>query len=316
MRILVTGASGLLGSHLVAWFSRRHEVVGIDRHPAWWEGPVRLIQEELTQPGFVSETVPRIAPHLLIHCAAVANVDACERDPVLAYEVNANLTRTLARAVSPQCLFVFISTDGLFKGETPFAAEQQVPSPLTVYGRSKWMAEQEVQQATANHLIVRTNFYGWSSGRKKTAAEWLYASLEKGEEITLFDDFFFTPIYVVDFVKRLDRLIEGATRGLVHLGGRDRVSKSQFGIQMAREASFSTARGRHGSIERALGMVRRPKDMSLDSSLFCRLTGLSVPSSLEGLRRFLQDRGRGLTARFDEGLAVSAAASDVRTPLG
>ena len=77
-----------------------------------------------------------------------------------------------------------------------------------------------MQLATDRHLIVRTNFYGWSSGRKQTSAEWLHAALKTGQPITLFGDFFFTPIYIVDFVELLERLIETGYLGIIHLVGR------------------------------------------------------------------------------------------------
>lgn len=299
MKILVTGACGLLGSHLTASLSHRYEVVGVDRHPWWGDKPQEIVLGELAAPDCARSIVARVAPDVLIHCAALANVEACEQDPVLAYTVNAEITQRLVEAVSPRCLVVYISTDGLFKGTTPFTSEEELPCPRTVYGRSKLHGEWAVQLASDNHLIVRTNFYGWSSGRKPTAAEWLYEALEKERPVTLFDDFFFTPLYVVDLVERLEFLIQAKHRGLFHLCGRDRISKSQFGIQMGQRAGFSMAHVRHGSIGEASLAAPRPRDMSLDCSRFCRVTGRSLPGSADGLDRFLRDRGIPLSARFD-----------------
>jgi dTDP-4-dehydrorhamnose reductase len=283
----------------MAALSRRHNIVGIDRHPWWGDQPVEVCTGDLASHKFIADTVTRVAPDVLIHCAAMVNVDACERNPALAYACNAGITRDLARAVSPDCLFVYITTDGIFKGDAPFATEELLPCPRTVYGRSKLHGEWEVELATKNHLIVRTNFYGWSSGRKRTAAEWLYHALETGQPITLFDDFFFTPIYMLDFVERLELLIEGGHRGIVHLCGGERVSKYDFGALLAKLAGLSMESVRRGSIEDAGLAAPRPKDMSLSSERFRRLTGVDVPGCMAGLRRFLADRGRTLSARFD-----------------
>ena len=144
---------------------------------------------------------------------------------------------------------------------------------------------------------MRTNFYGWSSGRKQTSAEWLYDALKRGEPITLFDDFFFTPIYVVDFVERLQGLIERRHCGIVHLGGRDRVSKAAFGALMAEAAGLSMQHVRRGSINDAPLLASRPKDMSLDSGRFVSLTGLALPDCAASLSAFLRDRERPLSAR-------------------
>lgn len=300
MKMLVTGASGLLGAHALALFAERHEVLGVDRNPPWGNGPASTERGDLTDPKFSALLVQRFNPDVLIHCAAMADVDRCERAPAQAELYNVRMTRTLARAVSPGCLFVYISTDGLFKGDRPFASEEMFPCPRTVYGRTKLQGEWEVRLATENHLILRTNFYGWSSGRKKTAGEWLYQALKGGGPITLFNDFFFTPIYVADFVERLAALLEAGHRGVVHLAGQDRVSKAEFGLRMADRAGFSSAGIRQGSIREANFLADRPADMSLDSGLFRRITGLELPSCEEGLRRFLRDRERELSVRFSE----------------
>ena len=299
MNILITGACGLLGSHITAALARNHNVVGIDRHPWWGDQPVNMLLGELGAPGFIREAINAVAPDILIHCAALANVDACEQDPSRAYICNADITRDLARAVSPDCLVVYITTDGIFMGDTSFATEESLPCPRTVYGRSKLHGEWNVKQAANNHLIIRTNFYGWSSGRKQTSAEWLYHALETGETITLFDDFFFTPIYVVDFVVRLELLIEGGHRGIFHLCGKERISKYQFGSWMAEAAGLSMRSVRRGSINDVPLFAPRPKDMSLSSERFRRLSGVDVPGCTAGLQRFLADRERPLSERFD-----------------
>ncbi len=294
----MTGASGLLGAHALAFFSGRHEALGVDRNPGWGDRPTRVEQGELTDPGFAQGVVRRFEPDLLVHCAAMADVDGCERDPARADLCNARMTRHLARSVSPHCQFVYISTDGLFKGDSSFTTEETPPCPRTVYGRSKLAGEREVRLATENHLILRTNFYGWSSGRKKTAGEWLYQALKEAAPITLFDDFYFTPIYVADFIERLEALLETRVKGTFHICGRDRVSKLEFGIRMAEMAGFPQSGIRRGSIRTAGLLADRPADMSLDSGLFRRVTGLDLPGCDEGVGRFLLDLETPLSRRF------------------
>ncbi len=295
--ILITGACGLLGAHLMAGLSRRYHVVGVDRNPWWGDEPLEVLRGDLQEVGFLRETMRSAVPDILIHCAALADVEACEQDPNKAQANNVTLTRQLVRAVPAACLIVYISTDGVVQGDVPFATEEQLPVPRTVYGGSKLQGEHEVAQVTANALIVRTNFYGWSSGRKPTFGEWLYHVLERGEPATLFTDCFFTPIYVVDLVERLMRLLDGSCRGLVHLGGRDRLSKHAFGLLLAQVGGFSTAHISAGSMEQMPSLARRPKDMSLNSERFVRLTGCDLPEARTGLQRFLADRGRPLSAR-------------------
>lgn len=298
MTIVVTGAAGLLGAHCVEYFSNGHTVVGLDRHPWWGDAARQVITGDLLEPGFLESAIAAHVPQAIIHCAALADVDKCESDPDLARRYNADMTRRLTAAAPPGCLVVYISTDGVFFGDRPFATEAWPAQPRTVYGRTKWEGEEVVRAATDNHLVVRTNFYGWSSGRKRTSGEWLYGSLARHAPITLFDDFFFTPIYVADMVRRLAALMAQPQRGLFHLCGSERVSKYAYGLSMAKIAECPIDAITRGSIESAPLTAPRPKDMSLDSSKAAAALGTAAPDVTAGLRRFLDDRGRPLSQRF------------------
>lgn len=297
MKVLVTGATGLLGSHIAAALQLTDEVIGVDRHPWWGDRPLHLASVDLLNDDDVSRLFATVLPDVVFHCAAFVDVDACERLPEQAYAENAAMPGRLARAAGPRCLFVYVTTDGVFRGDTPFASEETEPAPRTVYGRSKLQGEGSVAAATPNHLILRTNFFGWSSGRKPTFGEWLYRSLEEQRPITLFDDFYFTPLYVADFVTAVRGLIEAGARGLFHLTGGERLSKYAFGMELARQAGFSTAQVRRGSIDDAHLAATRPKDMSLSTSRAAVVLHRPLPRAAEGIARFIADRERPLSER-------------------
>lgn len=297
MRILVTGCSGLLGAHLMALLSRVHRVTGVDRHPWWGDQPARALQGELSSPEFLKAAVQEAQPEAVIHCAAMTDVESCERDPEAAYLANGAIPGRLACAVPRRCLFVQISTDAVFRGNAPLSSETQLRLPRTVYARSKVHGEWEVQIASDNHLILRTNFYGWSSGRKKTFGEWLYAALRAGESVTLFEDVFFTPIYVMDLAERIERLLALPHRGVLHLGGAERVSKARFGVRMAELAGFPLGNVHFGSLRESGLAVARALDTSLDSGRFSKLTGIPLPDCSAGLARFLAERELPLSQR-------------------
>jgi dTDP-4-dehydrorhamnose reductase len=269
----------------------------VDRHPWWGDRPLHVEAADLRDDEAIARLFRSVRPDIVFHCAALVNVDACERSPEEAHAVNAVLSGRLARAAGPDCLVVYVTTDGVFRGDVPFATEEMTPSPRTVYGRSKLAGEVEVASATPNHLILRTNFFGWSSGRKQTFGEWLYRALDEQQPITLFDDFYFTPIYVVDFVSAMLRLIDAGARGLFHLAGGERVSKYEFGMTLARQAGFSVTNVRRGSLDDAHLAAPRPKDMSLSTDRAAAVLGAPLPGCREGITRFLADRGRVLSAR-------------------
>jgi dTDP-4-dehydrorhamnose reductase len=297
LNVAITGACGLLGAHMAAALSLQHRVVGLDRHPWWGERPIHLHSGDLADADVRARFLDDAQPEVFIHCAALVNVDACEERPELAYRVNGDLTGLLARAVPRNCTFVYVTTDGVFRGDQPLQRETDLPCPRTVYGRSKVHGEWEAALATPEHLIIRTNFYGWSSGAKMTSGEWLYRALTRHEPITLFDDFWFTPIYVVDLVERILALVAARQRGIFHVVGGERVSKFDYGVQLAQAIGLQLTAARRGSIETASLRAPRPRDMSLDSAATVAATGLPAPGCAEGLRRFIADRGSSLEAR-------------------
>jgi dTDP-4-dehydrorhamnose reductase len=297
MRVLVTGACGLLGAHVMAALQPRHQVTGLDRHPWWGDQPGHVELGDLQDEAFLDRTVRAVAPQALVHCAAMTDVDACERDPQRAYAINAGVTAALVRAAGPSCRVAYVSTDSLFAGDRAWVVETEAPCPRTVYARSKLHGEWEVVQGGGPALVVRTNLYGWSSGRKKTFGEWLYGALDRGEAITLYDDIYTTPIYVVDLAHRIVELLEGGHTAVVNVCGADRVSKYDFGMRLARVAGLSTDRVTRGGFGDRPAAARRPKDMSLSSARYEALTGRRAPSCDEGLARFVADRHQPLSAR-------------------
>ncbi len=312
-RALVTGACGLLGAHLVELLSRQHRVTGTDRHPWWGDRPAAVVPGDLTDAAFVRKFVRDTAPDLLLHCAAMTDVEGCEQAPSRARAVNVEATRRLAQEAGKECLFVYISTDAVFSGEKPFWREEDPAEPLSVYARSKLEGEKAARETAPRRLMIRTNFYGWGSGRKATFGEWMYSSLKEGRPITLFGDVYFSPIDVSDLAERIGLLIALGKTGLFHLGGADRVSKAEFGLKMAERAGFPSGRAKIGSVERSPLRAPRAKDTSLDSSRFRRETGAALPDCRAGLERFLRERGTPLSARFAaESQLLSAAGRAAR----
>jgi dTDP-4-dehydrorhamnose reductase len=305
VNVLVTGACGLLGAHLLARLSQEHTVAGLDRNSWWSEGPCRMFCGDMGDPAVVDGAIRDSEPEVVVHCAASVDVDGCERDPQSAHDINVGLTRQLAVSAPPDCLFVYISTDAVFGGARPFVTEGDTPTPLNVYGRTKLQGESEVVERRNRYLIVRTNFYGWSSGRKRTAGEWLHRALEEQQAITLFDDFFLTPTYVVDLAHNLARLIATGKHGVFHIAGADRVSKYSFGELMAEVGGFSMGNVKRGSIDDARMIAARPKDLSLSSKAFEQACGVPVAGCAEGIERFIRDRDRSLFSRFDTLKSVS-----------
>jgi dTDP-4-dehydrorhamnose reductase len=296
-RITITGAAGLLGAHLVSKLSPSHAVTAIDRNEWWGDKPTQLLKGDLSDSNFLKESVEASQPDVWIHGAGLTDVDGCEKAPDQAHAVHVASVRQLLRYLQPGALLVYISTDSVFSGDSRLWSETDEPRPLNIYAQSKLEGEREAARHP-NHVILRTNFYGWSSGRKKTAAEWLHKALAQQESITLFDDFFFTPIYVVDLVERISMIMERRLSGVFHVAGGDRLSKYGFGETMARLMGASMSHVQRGSLANARFAAPRSSDLSLNSDRIASALMLKNPSCDAGLKRFLDHAGSALSCRF------------------
>lgn len=156
MKILLTGASGQVGWELRRTLAPLGEILTPERR-----------QLDLAQPDSLYDAVMALAPDLIVNPAAYTAVDRAESESVLAYAVNADAPRELARAAAQRGIpLVHFSTDYVFDGRqaAPYA-ESDTPQPLGVYGASKWAGEQAVQTAGGDYLILRTSWvYGLRGG--------------------------------------------------------------------------------------------------------------------------------------------------------
>jgi dTDP-4-dehydrorhamnose reductase len=156
MRIMVTGAEGMLGTEMVARLAREHDVIGVD-----------VADFDIADFAATDAAVARAKPDLVCHCAAYTDVDACERDPDRAFRVNALGTWHVAAACSGAgAAMLYISTDFVFDGEkgAPYT-EYDSPRPLGAYGASKLAGERHVRELLARHFIVRTAWLYAAHGR-------------------------------------------------------------------------------------------------------------------------------------------------------
>jgi dTDP-4-dehydrorhamnose reductase len=209
MKILITGAGGLLGREAAAVLAPRHAVM-----------PLTSRELDIADPALVMQAVERLAPEVVLNCAAFADVDACESERDRALAVNAAGPRHLALALARHGgKLLHISTDYVFDGRKPPPAayvEEDDPNPLSWYGKTKLAGENAVQEVLENHAIVRT---AWLFGRHGRGFLNLLLDLtvkRKLKEIRVVDDQFGTPTWAWRLAQQLARLLEGDARGLYH----------------------------------------------------------------------------------------------------
>ncbi|MBI4484152.1 MAG: SDR family oxidoreductase [Acidobacteria bacterium] len=286
-RALVTGASGFLGSYLIRALAGTCDVVGTYAHRAP-EASGNFCRLDLGHPEEVETILDELRPEALVHAAAAADLDWCEREPERATAINVEGTRILARwAAAHGCRFLYISTDQVFSGERGLYRESDPASPICHYGHTKQQAETIVRAWVPDSIVLRVALmFGWSTSRHRSASNAIYENLTRGQPVRLFTDQYRSPIlvdWVAEVVARLLRLPEAS--GLWHLGGDQRWSRYEFGLKLA--ASFGLDPSGLLPIRMAefSSLAPRGKDCSLDSTRICRLLGRTRFSAEEGLNR-------------------------------
>ncbi|MDF1499265.1 MAG: SDR family oxidoreductase [Anaerolineales bacterium] len=284
-RLLVTGASGLLGTHLVLEAMNQVEVIAVSNREVVVGEGVHGIQTDLTQPGSIQALFERFEPHWVVNCAAQTDVDACEEDFEAALELNRDVPARLAQASRTQpAKLIHISTDAVFDGKSGNYVEENTPAPVNKYGRSKLEGERAVLAADPGALVLRTNFFGWSAGSKTGLFEWFYQGLRAGESRHGFRDVFVSLISANHLAGWIMRLLRIDLHGLYHLSSSDCMSKYAFGKLIAEEFSLSGELIQPISVDDANLRVARAKNLCLSTEKFSREIGVDLPTILGGIK--------------------------------
>ncbi len=295
MRILLTGASGLLGLNIaLALDGKEHQVFGVANTPPLQWVNFKSIQAELTGEGALERLFAEVKPEAVIHCAAIANVDECESKPELAEVINAALPgRIAALAAQHGAKMVHISTDAVFDGQKGNYLESETPNPLSVYAKTKLGGEQTVAAANADALIARVNFYGWSMSGKRSLAEWFVNNLAAGTPIKGFSDVLFCPMMVLDLVDTLMQAVDKDLKGIYHVVGPQQMSKYDFGQAIAKEFGFDTGLLTPSSVYDAGLKAARSLNLTLNTSKIAAALGHPLPGFETGLQRFFDQYKHG-----------------------
>ena len=267
MRILITGAGGLLGGRLCRLLAGRHDVTGVIRVQAAPDG-VKARQADLCEENSVGELLRNVQPQAIIHCAALADPEICEREPRRAERENDTATKRLARACREAGVrLIAISTDLVFDGRAAFSTENCAVNPISEYGRSKRRAEEAAlgEGPRDGTAIARVALViGPGHGAKRSASEGIAESLSRRERASLYRDEWRTPIDAASVAEAMDALLRRpAATGIFHIAGAERVSRLELGQRIALTLGLDASLIRPAERAQHKG-APRAEDVSLD----------------------------------------------------
>lgn len=242
MKILVTGANGLLGQTLIKLLlEKKYEVAGVGR------GPSRLIMAaldgysykelDITDGPAIEAFIVEEKPGIIVHAAAMTQVDQCELNKPDCYNINVTATRFIIDAAkSINARFLFISTDFIFDGASGPYKEDDEPAPVNYYGGTKLVAEKAVMESGLQWAIARTILVYGETGTpgRPNVLGWMKQSLESSKIINMVTDQWRTPTFVSDLANGILLMIKKNVTGIYHLSGEQQMTPYEMGVETAK----------------------------------------------------------------------------------
>ncbi|MHB9034298.1 MAG: dTDP-4-dehydrorhamnose reductase [Anaerolineae bacterium] len=273
MRIAVTGSQGQLGRALQEQ-NPEHELLLID-----------LPENDITDLLATRVLLQEFKPDTIIHAAAMTDVEGCEKNPDLAYRVNAIGTRSIASsALELGIPVVYISTDYVFDGTlTRPYWEYDLPNPQSIYAQTKWMGEQIIRQHIARHYIVRIAWL-YGAGPRNFVRTVLRLARERGE-MTMVTDEQGSPTYANDVADALYGLVKTRAYGTHHLPNLGICSRYDWACKILELAGISGVQVHPGTNYQRTARV--PKTVELRNSMSAAV-GITMRSWQEALGDYLR----------------------------
>src|SRR5215207_9726772 len=294
MKLLITGASGLLGINLALEAMREHEVFGVDRGKLQ-SAPFPMTRTNFFNSNAFESALDATQPDWVINCAALANLEECEKHPDQAKILNTNLPAQLATACAKRNLkFIHLSTDAVFDGtHTGEYSEEDIPNPQGVYSQTKLAGEHAVLDANPNAIIARVNFFGWSLGGRRSLGEFFVNNLSEGRNVNGFTDVIFCPMWVNHLSQTLLEMLEKDLHGLYHVVGAQAMSKYQFGLEIARKFGLKGSLISPKSVEGSGLTAKRSHNLWLSIHKLSTDLGGEIPNFSTDLDEFYPQKIRG-----------------------
>jgi dTDP-4-dehydrorhamnose reductase len=266
-KLLVTGASGFLGWNICRVARKEYVVVGISNTKPPALEDIHKENCDITRYDDLKSLFFRVRPDAVIHAAAIAAPTTCQEHPAESGKINVDASISIAGLCNGSGIpCAFISTDLVFDGTAAPYDEQQPVSPISVYGEQKVMAETGMQARHENLRICRMPLmYGDAISPAQSFIHPFIKAMREGKELALFFDEYRTPASATNAAQGILPALNHAP-GTLHLGGRESISRYDFGIKLAKALNMPDAKLKAVRQKDFVALAPRPLNVSLDSS--------------------------------------------------
>jgi dTDP-4-dehydrorhamnose reductase len=277
MKVLVTGMSGMLGSDIVKIFASQsnYKLFGICRNKIE-RNNIQQFNIDITNTEEFENVLTELQPDIIIHTAAVVDVDKCETEKMYADSLHSNYLNSIIK-ISKQSYLIYISSDSVFNGKEGNYSELSQVSPLNYYAESKVNGENLVFEKFPNALVVRTNIYGFHNPPKPSLVEWAISKLQQNDTITGFNDVFFNPVYTEHLAEILLELSIKKVKGIINIGSEEFLNKYEFLSLLADVFNFDKNLIEEKSVKSINFKAERPLNTTLNTEKQKKILG-EIPS--------------------------------------
>jgi len=266
MKFLVTGSAGLVGKQVVDDLVKEDDQVYSVYHKS---KPLNGIptQMDLNSVEKIKDIVDKKKPDVIIHLAALTNVDLCETEKVLAMKINCEATGVLSKQAAKQkAFFIYVSTDYVFDGEKGLYKETDPTNPINFYGKTKLEGEKLVMDLASSWCIARTSTPYGVHPTKNSFPLWVADNLKNQNEINVVIDQFISPTYLPNLSRMLIEIAKRQIVGTIHLAGATRISRYEEAELVAEKFNLNKNLLKPANMDEINWKAKRPKDSSLDVS--------------------------------------------------
>ena len=290
MKVLITGSSGMLGKDIVEILSNNINcsVYGFSRTVNPRFGDDHQVIGDLTDFEFLSSSLEKINPDVIIHCAAIVNVDECETNKRVAEALHRDVTGILARYKSGSTRFIYISTDSVFDGQKGGYTEEDIPNPINYYAKTKRDGEIAVLANNHNAVVIRTNIYGFHLEHGKSLVEWAINNLKQGKSISGFTDVYFNPVYTKQLGEVIKDIIPAKHfKGVLNVTSKEYCNKYEFLLRIAQQFNFNPNLVVKNSVRNFKFLAPRPINTTLNTYLLSSVFGraLTLQDGVSALKK-------------------------------
>jgi dTDP-4-dehydrorhamnose reductase len=266
-RLLITGASGFLGTHLCRTAADSYTVLGVSNRNKISVNNVKVLSVDLYDRKALKELFIQVKPDAVIHAAAMSAPNMCQQYPSESNKINVSASLHIAELCCQQAVpMAFVSTDLVFDGCKGNYSESDPVSPVSLYGEQKVNAEAGISDLLPNSVICRMPLmFGDVIGSSQSFIQPMIYSFARAVKQNLFTDEFRSPVSAMSASQGILLALEKTT-GIIHLGGKERISRYDFGVMLAEIGNFDK-RLIVPKLQKEIKFTApRPPDVSLNSS--------------------------------------------------